>query len=121
MDVEHIAVMGDRAVVPQGDGGLLLIDVSDESTPRIIAQCPAAAFKRGHQTSPPWSTGAIVAAQTVRSVTYVADYRGYIYGISYPRLESPKVLAQTYFGRGLHVSDGRLWRITLDGLIAFDL
>ena len=132
IDVEHITVMGDRVLVPNGDEGLLLIDISDESAPRVAAQCPSEEFKSSYRSylrklegklagAVPWSTGAIMSAQIVGSVAYVADYRGHIYEIAYPHLKSPEVVAQTYFGRGLHLSDGHLWRVTLDGLTIFDL
>lgn len=121
-------MIGDRVLVPHGDEGLLLIDVADESAPRVVAQCPSKELKHSPTSllskpagALPWSTGAIMSAQAVGSVACAADYKGHIYGIAYPSLKSPKVLAQTYFGRGLHVSDGHLWRVTLDGLIAFAL
>jgi len=133
MDVDCIRLVEGNVLVPHGDEGLLLIDISDESAPRVAAQCPVSAFKASHRSllsrvvsklagDLPWSTGAIMSADLVGDTLYVADYRGTIYQLDYPNLKSPKVVAdRNEFGRGLEVEGAYLYRPTLDGLTVFGI
>ena len=127
---ERIQLAGDKVLVPHGEEGVFLVDVSNESAPRIAAHYPVNTFLGGVKSLLSKALGedkyikcVIISAEMVGDVIYAVDYWQTIYSLDVSDLKSPKVVDQvdSYYGYALDISGDYLYRATLDGLSVFDL
>ena len=127
---ERIQLVGDKVLVPHGEEGLFLVDVSNERAPKIAAHYPINTFLGGAKSLLGKVLGAdqyikcvIISAAMVGNVVYAVDYWNRIYALDVSDLKAPKVIDQveSYYGYALNISGDYLYRATLDGLTVFDL
>ena len=127
---ERIQVAGDMVLVPHGEQGIILVDVSVETAPRVAAHYPIKVLRGGAK----WllgkalgvdrlTKGVIISAEMVGSIIYAADYWDSIYAVDVSDINNPKVVDRipSYYGYALDISGDYIYRATLDGLSILDL